>query len=516
MNVKIILLYLIMGALFFSVITTGLFGLTILASSTARTLYVPDNYASIQEAIDAAQVGDTIKVRAGLYYENLIVYKPITIQGEDRTSTTIQGDGTSATVWIQANNLVVSGFTIKNAGEYYSSISIGMYWACKNITICENIIKNTVEGITVWWNSSYVTISRNTISGCDCGIGIDNSTDNTISGNVLTDNTHAVMMTYCDNNTITENTFKNNEHSGMDNDSCYNNTVVRNNFINSPVDIDETVNIWDDGSMGNYYSNYGGKDLNGDGIGDLPNQIDASNQDNFPLMEPWSLVRTYDAFVWNERTYKVNIQTDSIVAAFNFTYSLRQISFNITGCKGEAGFCNVTVPNLLLIGKPWQVRIDGTSISFNKVENETHTSLYFALTFSTHMIKIAGTQALEKIPPHADAGSDQIVKEGTKVTFDGSRSTDNIGITNYTWTFVDETPKILVGIFSTYTFNRFGNYTVTLTVMDAVGNMDTDTVTITVLEVPKGLSLWPLGLLIAIVIVILLAIVWWKRRSSSK
>jgi parallel beta-helix repeat protein len=407
MNVKIISLYLIMGALFFSVITTGLFGLTILASSTARTLYVPDNYASIQEAIDAAQVGDTIKVRAGLYYENLLVYKSITIQGEDWTSTIVQGDGSSAAVWIQANNVVVSGFTIKNGGQFYSGISIGMYGACKNVTICENVIKNTVEGITVWWYSSHVTISRNYISGSECGIGFDNSTDNMINDNVLIDNHHGVMMAYCENNTFVGNTFRNNEHSGVHFEPCcYNNTMLHNNFINSPVDNHESINIWDNGFEGNYYSDYKGEDANKDGLGDTPHQIDIDNIDNFPLMEPWSLVRTYDAFVWNERTYKVNIQTDSIVAAFNFTYSLRQISFNVTGCKGEAGFCNVTVPNLLLIGKPWQVRIDGTSISFNKVENETHTSLYFALTFSTHMIKIAGTQALEKIPPHADAGSD--------------------------------------------------------------------------------------------------------------
>ena len=37
---------------------------------------------------------------------------------------------------------------------------------------------------------------------------------------------------------------------------------------------------------GNYWSNYNGKDVNGDGVGDSPYNINANNQDNHPLMKP--------------------------------------------------------------------------------------------------------------------------------------------------------------------------------------------------------------------------------------
>jgi len=51
-----------------------------------------------------------------------------------------------------------------------------------------------------------------------------------------------------------------------------------------------STNIWDNGypSGGNYWSSYTGEDRNGDSVGDTPCVIDANNQDNYPLMSPWS------------------------------------------------------------------------------------------------------------------------------------------------------------------------------------------------------------------------------------
>ncbi|PNX50196.1 MAG: hypothetical protein BV456_07505, partial [Thermoplasmata archaeon M8B2D] len=41
------------------------------------------NYSSIQEAIDSASNNNTIFVRKGIYYENIIITKPIELIGED-------------------------------------------------------------------------------------------------------------------------------------------------------------------------------------------------------------------------------------------------------------------------------------------------------------------------------------------------------------------------------------------------------------------------------------------------
>ena len=91
-------------------------------------------------------------------------------------------------------------------------------------------------------------------------------------------------------------------------------------------------------------------------------------------------------------------------------------------------------------------------------------------------------------PPLADAGSDLTVAEDTLVTFDGSGSSDNVGITNYTWAFMEVTPQTLTGINPTYAFSTPGTYTVTLKVTDAAGNYATDIITITVLDLMKPVA----------------------------
>jgi len=87
------------------------------------------------------------------------------------------------------------------------------------------------------------------------------------------------------------------------------------------------------------------------------------------------------------------------------------------------------------------------------------------------------------VPPVAAAGPDVSVDEDTTVTFDGSASTDNLGIASYTWTFTDGGGQILTGAIATYVFATPGTYVVTLTVQDADGNTDTDTLTVTVWDV---------------------------------
>jgi PKD repeat protein len=87
-------------------------------------------------------------------------------------------------------------------------------------------------------------------------------------------------------------------------------------------------------------------------------------------------------------------------------------------------------------------------------------------------------------PPVADAGPDQTVDEGMTVTFNGSGSSDNAGIVNYTWTFVYGTQRIvLYGVSPSFTFNFLGVYHITVNVSDAAGFRREDNMTLTVRDI---------------------------------
>ena len=85
------------------------------------------------------------------------------------------------------------------------------------------------------------------------------------------------------------------------------------------------------------------------------------------------------------------------------------------------------------------------------------------------------------IPPVADAGSDQAVPVNTIVTFDGSNSTDDLGIYSYEWAFGNGT-LIGSGVAPAYNFTSVGVYTVKLKVTDLEGLTDEDHMAVTVYD----------------------------------
>lgn len=205
-----------------------------------QTLIVPDQYPTIQAAIDNASVGDTVYVKSGNYTpavtdtdplgdDTIVIDKSISLIGENCQDTIIRT--TQAVSWgvgieVTADNVAISGFTIignakdialfgsndvvhNNIINLASSNGIIAVEAISQDTISSNIINSAGQGTSgisgsgttgiMTWPTSCTTISNNIINGFGMGIQIWSNGDR-ILNNTLTKN--AIGVEAVDNPTL--------------------------------------------------------------------------------------------------------------------------------------------------------------------------------------------------------------------------------------------------------------------------------------------------------------------------
>ncbi len=153
---------------------------------SGNTLYVggsgPDNYTKIQDAIDNAIDSDTVFVYddSSPYYENIEIRKSISLVGEDKNTTVIEGSeyfGSSGVIEVYVEGINISGFTIRYDVPNPSVDNYGIFvvyapWGLGNKSIINgNIITNTWFGIR-FEGSNENRVFDNYITNSHVGIGI--------------------------------------------------------------------------------------------------------------------------------------------------------------------------------------------------------------------------------------------------------------------------------------------------------------------------------------------------------
>jgi parallel beta-helix repeat protein len=181
---------------------------------------------------------------------------------------------------------------------------------CSNVTVENQNMKNLSVGIQIDC-SSYITIRNNTFSNNQVGIRFDGSNNNSIFNNTFLGNKYGVEFHFSNNNSIYNNNCLMNVYIIKSTFSSTNNSIYLNNFMSNintsnPGSISllwnskEQLTYTYNGStyknyLGNYWSDYEGKDGEGDGIGDVPytcsNHIGSMTivvgSDDYPLIGPW-------------------------------------------------------------------------------------------------------------------------------------------------------------------------------------------------------------------------------------
>jgi len=326
---------------------TGILNLVPTSYSTCgkpkiRNIVVPRDYQSIQKAIDSASQGDTIFVRKGIYCENLVVNKTVSLVGQGKEATIVDGGRVGNVVEVKADNVKIAGFTIRNSGRESEPQSIGIllnnskhcsfrniYLVGNNIgmwlshadnnqileimadsnteasmvlfssymnSVTESLFVNSTGHVVVH-DSQHNFVAYNTMTSSTFGLLLYNSSRNLVFKNVFRSSWSAMSFEdQSDMNKVIENRVLDSQH-GIVMISSSGNIVYHNGFCNNPIQASSAgcFNIWDNGYPcgGNYWSDYTGVDLcrgpyqnrtGRDGLGDTPYTIDAFSVDRYPIL----------------------------------------------------------------------------------------------------------------------------------------------------------------------------------------------------------------------------------------
>jgi parallel beta-helix repeat protein len=193
------------------IIALSVFGIN-QVQAESKTIIVPDNQPTITAALAAANPGDTIYIKSGTYNEKFTIEKSISIKGENAATTIINGANSGTVILVKHDGVTISGVTV----QYADTSTHSPYWlwssrlaaihllSVKDCNITGNTLQNA--GCAVWaYDTQSTIINGNVISGCDFGMRIDHSKNNTITDNHISDCYGGIFLLSAQANTLRRN-----------------------------------------------------------------------------------------------------------------------------------------------------------------------------------------------------------------------------------------------------------------------------------------------------------------------
>ncbi len=210
-------------------------------SSFARTIKVgkQQQARTIGQALSIASPGDTIRVESGIYREkNIVIDKPVVLLGIDYP--VLDGEHKYEIISVKANNVTIKGFRIENTGvSSLEDIAAVKIYSCRNVTVSENIFKDTFFGIysqssaNCLFENNKLTASAKTEQASGNGIHCWKSDSLRIIGNTITGHRDGIYFEFVTNSVIWRNDSHNNMRYGLhfmfSNNDAYISNIFRNN-----------------------------------------------------------------------------------------------------------------------------------------------------------------------------------------------------------------------------------------------------------------------------------------------
>lgn len=217
-------------------------------------------YLSIQDAINHAFNGFTIYVKNGTYNEHVVINKTITLRGENKNTTIIDGGGLDDVVTVSVPDVKISGLTVQNSGTLLYNAGIKTLSLNSNLTIENtiihdneigiflnygyaqswNILRNNsiyhnTKGLYAHWANSNRIAGNTIVMNDENGIEMEHCMRANITGNIISDNGGCgIYLRGASNDNIIngKNTIRNNT-VGLKLSESNNNIITKNNFINN-------------------------------------------------------------------------------------------------------------------------------------------------------------------------------------------------------------------------------------------------------------------------------------------
>lgn len=430
-------------------------------------------YSDIQDAVNSASPGDTVILGPGVYRESVILNKSITLQGSEG-ETFLYGVGPDPVLRVEADDVHISGVWIgysligveavgveglRLSGSVFVNCSFGvvlescsmaevrdcefhdaLYEAVRiigsaNATVSGLHVRGGLRGVSVL-KSNACTVAGSSFEDLGRGVNLEESHGCTIQGNVFLGCDCAVLLSESSGNVL---------HDNVAGGGCF----AASFFSSRNVAKDNRVNLglyaYDSQSLNNVYA-----------VG--PVNVTGHN------------------YMFGPRDAPPPPGYEALHTALNITFIPDPV-------EGGYAWLSYWVPEEQFAGR------DPEDLRLYEVSG-AHPRLVASGAFFNGSVTLEARlteSGLYSVLLWRDTGRPVAVIEvsgsalvGDSLRFDGSGSTDDVGVVAYRWSFGDGGEA--EGETVEHVYSAPGSYTVALTVQDLYGNVGEAAITLTVVE----------------------------------